>query len=685
MPRKSKEQRLAEVHEIALQQFEDSHNATADVRERALMCRRFVNVPGAQWDWDEDGDFSGRMKFEIDQISLAVERIRNERRGNQITAAFVPSDGSEADALADACASRFRADTLNPRGKLARNMAFDSAVEGGFGGLRLRGEVEKGDYQRICLEPVHDAESCLFFDVNAKEQDKSDAGHAFLITPWTRRAYEAEYGADAASWPDHLRGRFGYDWFGVDTVRVAEYFLKEDKTETYRVFSGYGDEIVEYLDDEIDDQDLADLEAQGFVEQEPRVEKIKRVVKYVMNGAKILEGPEVIPGTEIPLIPEYGHYAIIDGKEHFWGRVQKSVDSQILHNIQVSKIGETAAASSVEKPIFTPEQIAGHEASWQEDHRQGNAFLLINALTDAQGNPMPSGPIAFTKSPSIPDSVATLVAVTKQSITDQMGSPENGEQLAPDSSGIALELVQGRIDMLSYIYMDNAAVAERRLAQVWLSMASEIYVEDGRALKTLGADGKAGQVTIGKKVLDPKTGKIAPEIDFARAEFDVDVDIGPTSASRRSAIVRTIAGLMQAGMSAADPETQIMLTHVALMNMEGEGLSGIRAHSRKKLVAMGVEKPTREEKAEMEAAQANQAPDPQAQLADALAAEAKGKAMRAAADAGLAVARTEQARAETAETLAGIPIAQQRSALETAQAIADATAPTEGMAQDAGQ
>ena len=87
----------------------------------------------------------------------------------------------------------------------------------------------------------------------------------------------------------------------------------------------------------------------------------------------------------------------------------------------------------------------------------------------------------------------------------------------------------------------------------------------------------------------------------------------------------------------------------------------------------------------MEAAQANQAPDPQAQLADALAAEAKGKAMRAAADAGLAVARTEQARAETAETLAGIPIAQQKSALETAQAIADATAPTEGMAQDAGQ
>jgi hypothetical protein len=93
------------------------------------------------------------MKLEIDHVTGAVEKIKNEFRKNTISAAFVPKDGSEADALSDACAGRFRADTQDARGLAARKMAFDCAVEGGLGGLRLRTEVERGDDLRICLEP----------------------------------------------------------------------------------------------------------------------------------------------------------------------------------------------------------------------------------------------------------------------------------------------------------------------------------------------------------------------------------------------------------------------------------------------------------------------------------------------------------------------------------------------------
>jgi hypothetical protein len=52
MPRKSKTQRLAEVHDLALQRFDESWNATTDDRELARIARRFVNVRGAHWDWD---------------------------------------------------------------------------------------------------------------------------------------------------------------------------------------------------------------------------------------------------------------------------------------------------------------------------------------------------------------------------------------------------------------------------------------------------------------------------------------------------------------------------------------------------------------------------------------------------------------------------------------------------------
>jgi len=206
--------------------------------------------------------------------------------------------------------------------------------------------------------------------------------------------------------------------------------------------------------------------------------------------------------------------------------------------------------------------------------------------------------------------------------------------------------------------------------------AAELYVEEGRKLKTLAPDGQRRTVEIGRKVFDRTNGKAVPEVDFARTPYDVEIDVGPTSASRRSAVVRTISGLIS---QAPDPETQIVLTHVALMNLEGEGMTGIRAWSREKLVKLGVEKPTPEEEKEIEAAAAQPSrPDPNAVLAGAMAEEAAAKAEKAKADTVLALARTKESEAKAAETLAGIPIAQQRQALETAKAIAEDMRPESG-------
>ncbi len=664
-------QRMRRLHELALQQFDDSFQATRGDRELARICRRFVNLRGAQWDWDGDGQFENKMKMEIDHVSGSVEKLRNEYRRNAISAKFIPADGSEAGVLSDAITSRYRADTQDQRGKEARKMAFDCAAEGGFGGMRLRAEYEEGEYQRICLEPINDPEASLFFDANAKRKDKSDATHAFLITPMTRRAFEAKYPGKAASWPKEMLQRPSYDWFTTgkqDIVRVAEYFVRSDAKQTWRVFLGVDGETEEFLADELDEAKLDELAATGYVEQEPRIEEVDRVVKYLMTGAEFLSGPEELPGKCIPLVPQYGVRTVIDYTERFYGRVSKAMDPQIIYNIQVSKVAETAAASNIEKPIFSPEQIAGHSHLWETDHTENYPFLLANALRDAAGNPMPAGPLGYTKSPDVPPAVAALISLTRQDVADQLGNPENGEMLQPDTSGIALDMVQANLDMNTYGYMDNAADAEMRLAEIYMSMAADIYVEDGRKLRTMDEDGKRGTMELGRKILDEKTGKVVSEIDFSRVKMDVVVDVGPTSSSRRMSIVRTLASIV--GL-AQDPETQTVLTHMMLQNLEGEGIQHLRDFSRRKMVAMGIIKPSKAEEAEMAAAADQPAqPDPQAMLAEALAMEAKAKAMKAQADAALAAARTKESEAKAAETLAGIPLAQQKQALETAQAIA---------------
>ena len=68
-----------------------------------------------------------------------------------------------------------------------------------------------------------------------------------------------------------------------------------------------------------------------------------------------------------------------------------------------------------------------------------------------------------------------------------------------------------------------------------------------------------------------------------------------------------------------DPETRQVLTSMAMLNMEGEGIQNVRDYFRKKLVRIGVIKPTDEEIAEMQQQAQNAQPDPNAVFLQAAA------------------------------------------------------------------
>ena len=91
----------------------------------------------------------------------------------------------------------------------------------------------------------------------------------------------------------------------------------------------------------------------------------------------------------------------------------------------------------------------------------------------------------------------------------------------------------------------------------------------------------------------------------------------------------------------------------------------------KKLVQLGVVQPTEEEQmAMMQAMMAQgQQPDPQSAYLFAAAAEAQAKAVKAQADTEYTLARSEETKAKTAETLSNIDIDQRKSAIEMAEKI----------------
>lgn len=664
MPRPTNDERLAKVHQRALAEFDRIQSALKDERLQCLQDRRFYSIPGAQWEGKLGEQFENKPKYEVNKVHLAVIRIINEYRNNRITVDFVSKDGSKDDKLSDACNGLFRADEHDSGAEEAYDNAFEEAVGGGFGALRLRTcyedeEDPDDERQRIKIEPIYDADSSVFFDLDAKRQDKADAKCCFVVYSMTPEAYEAKFNESPAS-VSKLVEQAEFDWYTPDMAFVSEYYEIDEQTDYSVIFTGVTDDEVKHLQSELDaDPDLvAELAATGYRETRRKKLTVKKVHKYILSGSGILEDCGLIAGKCIPIIPVYGKRWFVDNIERCMGHVRLAKDAQRLKNMQLSKLGELSALSSTEKPILTPEQMAGHSVMWSEDNLKNYPYLLVNPITGADGNPMPAGPLAYTKPPAIPQAMAALLQLTEQDMQTILGSQGEADKMVSNISGKAVELIQTRMDMQTFIYVSNFAKAVRRVGEIWLSMAKDVYVESGRQMKTVSPADDAGQIELMRKNVN-ESGSVVYENDLSKARFDVAVDVGPSSASRREATVRSLIGLMQ--VSSADPETMQVLQSMAIMNMQGEGIQDVRDFFRQKLVKMGALKPTEEESKKMAAAAQNK--DPQSQALEAMAEEAQAKAAKARTEVLETVANVELKKAQTLETDAS-------TKLKEAQAIA---------------
>ena len=236
----TKDARLARIHDEALRRFNTIQFALQDERRQCLEDRRFYSIAGAQWEGPLKQQFENRPRLEVNKVALSVMRIINEYRANRITVDYVPKDGREADKLADLCDGLYRADEQDSVADEAYDNAFEEAVGGGMGAWRLRSVLEdeldpENDHQRIRIEPIFDADTSVYFDLDAKRYDKSDARFCFVISSMTPDEYEEQFDDQPSSWPKQIYETY-FDWCSPDVVYLAEYYRIEERTEVQRVF-----------------------------------------------------------------------------------------------------------------------------------------------------------------------------------------------------------------------------------------------------------------------------------------------------------------------------------------------------------------------------------------------------------------------------------------------------------------
>jgi hypothetical protein len=671
-------QQLADIHYKALSRFNKIQEALKDQRDQCVEDRRFYSLAGAQWEGSLEEQFENRARFEVNKIHLAVIRIINEYRANSIPISFIPKNGIDDD-LSDKCADRYRSDEHDSVANEAYDNAFEEAVGGGIGAWRLKTVYEDegdkdNDYQCIRIDPIFDADKSVYFDLESKRQDKSDAGYAYVISSMTRETYTETYDDDPASWPKDDEFLF-FDWQQPDIVYIAEYYVIEEKSRKVAVFQHLDKSTERYFEDELKDDPWIEhvLTAVGAKQIDTKTIVEKKCHKYILSGGAILEDAGYIAGHNIPIVPVYGKRWFIGNIERCMGHVRLAKDAQRLNNMQLSRLAEISAYSPIEKPIFTDEQVAGHRDQWTNDNIMNYPYLTINPVDNGMGVKEPSGPVGYTKAPNIPPAMAALIGMTDADLKEILGNQQAGEQIQPNLSGIAVELIQNKLDMQSFIYISNMAKAIRRSAEIWLSMAREIYVENGRSLRLLNKQNKIDNIILMDPRESEKSGEIEYKNNFSKANFEVRVEVGPSTSSKRAATVRALSGMLQ---MTQDPETSTILTAMIMMNMEGEGLSDIRAFYRKKMISMGIVKPSEQEARElaMQQAQAGQAPpDASQQYLQAAAAESLAKAHKAQADTILTVAKSQETKAKTEKTLSQMDIDRQKQTLATIKKISHMT------------
>lgn len=647
--------RHAEVHKRALRRFDNTVCPQIPMREEAMAARRFVEIPGAQWEGPWGEQFENSIRVEIPKIGRAIRKIETDYRENRIIPDFKPDGGDSNQDTADTIAGMHRADSHKYGAQEARDNAFYEAIRGGFGAYRLANVFEDegdrdNDKQRI--NPgliITDADQHVFFDPQSKRYDKRDAGFAFVLVPFTPEAFKDEFGEDTpTSWPDGVT-KPTYDWYRPEVVMTCEYYEVERKAEKLFVLTQTITGATErYWRTEISDEQLADKELAGWKVATQRRKRL-RVHKYVLSGSEVLEDHGTIAGSRIPIVPVYGQRAYVDGQERFKGHVQDRMDAQRLYNSNVSRLAETNARSPQEVPIFAAEQMPPNLAVlWSRLHIDRHPYALVNPLFNPDGSIASAGPIGYVKPPDVAPVTAALLQVANNDLTEE--DQDGADTVKANTSADAMDIAAARVDAKSGIYLDNMGISVACEGDIYLGMLPDVYVEEDREVQTMTEDGDDGSAKLMEQFTDAR-GVSSVRNDFARGQYKVIASVTEATATRRDKTVRSALNMAEVALRAQDIEFAQAAIITAAMNTDGEGIEDLQAFARKRGISIGLVEPNEEEQAQMAQQQEQAGPDPAQMLAEGQSNALNAQAAKDAELAKKATADTALSKAKTVETL----------------------------------
>jgi len=544
----SEEDSLEDIHEEALEQFEQSQEVWEENQRRYEQDVKFARM-GEQWD-DNDAERrrqDGRPMLTVNRLPSFIRQVSNDARQNKPQIKVMPQDSSGDPNTAEVLNGLIKNIENISKADLAYDTAIDCAASGGMGYFRVDVDYSDADtfdmdirINRI-LNPL-----TVYPDANSTAADSSDWDYCFITEMMPLDEFEVAYpDADpidfnAGSYTDREAL-----WFEDKSVRLAEYWCR--KQEEYDIHQlDTGDVVTDEMLDEMQDT----LDAMGIQVVKTRKSTKSVVKRYVLNGQEILETDEW-EGSFIPVIPVYGEEVYHEGERHFYSLIHFAKDAQRMYNYWRTTTTELVALAPKAPWIGPAGSFDTDLQNWQVANTETLPFLEYDGDVPPQRQPFAGPPAgALQEALNASDDMKSVMGLHDAS----MGAQSN------EISGVAISKRVREGDTSTFHFIDNMSRAIRHAGIVILDLIPHIYSQD-RVLRIIGQDEQPQTVRVNapfqsKEEMLPDHAKDQMEAinsvyDLRVGKYDVVVKAGPSYTTQREEARNSMIALLQAFPQAA--------------------------------------------------------------------------------------------------------------------------------------
>jgi hypothetical protein len=519
------------------ERFNVAEEQMIDIQREALDDLTFI--AGEQWpeaikrQRSEPG--GERPCLRVNRLPAFLNQVINDGRQNKIQIKVHPTKDA-TEVVADVKNGLIRNIQYNSDSNRAIYDAFASAVQCGLGWFRITTEYEpRSFHENIRIRRI-DNPLTVFVPINyCQEPDFSDMPWCFISETISKEEFKAQYpDVDMADWESSAQADVETRWLTDQTVRLAEYFVKE-KIETTIYMLSDGSIVT----------DVNNL-PEGLSVVKERVDETCKIKWYKLCGACILERGE-FPGRHIPVIAVTGPTMNLAGRKVILSLTRFAKDPARMVNYFRSAETEAIALAPLAPWLVAEGQIKGYEKQWAVSNKKNLAVLPYKPQANSgQAVPPPqriqASAIDIAVVNAAKEAIDDLKAVT--GIYDaSLGAKGN------ETSGRAITARQREGDTANYHYFENLSNAVRRAGKIILEIIPIIY-DTPRQIRILGAD-ETEKVVMVNQAFQNEAGEEA-YFDMATGEYDVTVDIGPSYQTRRIEAADTLVKLVQANPQLAN-------------------------------------------------------------------------------------------------------------------------------------